>query len=358
MAKYSVVIPTLNRSKSLRRTLDSVLAQPLDGELEIVVVDNASEDDTQALLATPPYNRVRVLTQPHRVPRIQNFMTALQAATGQYVAILYDDEEMLADNLRRKGQVLDAHPEVIAVTSAVVRRDAQGNGEPGAVVRPTFTIEDRATYLPNTFNKAPGGLPQVLMRRKAIDHLAIDPRDEPLDDNAFVLRLSTLGSIATLPECLVTETVTDAEMVRTGLLERFAVPGRDQPPVSLPAMWFGWSHYRMRADHVLQSPDLSLRQVWALHRTAKTVFRRDVWKAAYWRFKVAQHPGPAVMFLIKAAAFDISLIVPPLLFFLRWKASQGKAPLAIAPKPMAATAPVRAFLADGQSSAHALAEHP
>ncbi|QQE66811.1 hypothetical protein GFS31_35140 [Leptolyngbya sp. BL0902] len=357
MVKYSVVIPTLNRSQSLRRTLDSVLAQPLDGELEIVVVDNASEDDTQTLLATPPYDRARVITQAHRVPRVQNFMTALRAATGQYVAILYDDEEMLADNLRRKGQVLDAHPEVIAVTSSVVRRDAEGNGEPGAVGRSTFTIEDRATYLPNAFDKAPGGLPQVLMRREALHSLSIDPRDEPLDDNAFVLRLSTLGSIATLPDCLVTETVTDAEMVRTGLLELFAVPGQDHSPVSLPAIWFGWSHYRMRVDHLLQSSDLSLRQIWKLHRTSKTVFRRDVWKAAYWRFKVSKRPGPAMKFLLKAAAFDPSLLVPPVMFFLSWKASNSKTPMtALPPGSIEAASAATVFSVDTHGSHQAMAE--
>jgi glycosyltransferase involved in cell wall biosynthesis len=324
--KYSVVIPTLNRSQMLRRAIDSVFAQPLDGNLEVVVVDNCSQDDTQQVLATPPYNQVRVIVQPRRVPRIENFMTALRAATGRYVAILYDDEEMLADNLQRKGQLLDNHPEVIAVTSSVAKRDAAGNLNPGVLVRPDFAIEARDVYLHNTFNKAPGGLPQVLMRRQALDTLAIDPRDEPLDDNAFVLRLSTLGAIATLPECLVTETVTDAEMVRTGLLELFTPPGQEQP-VSLPAIWFGWSHYRMRVDHLLQSADLSLGQLWSLHRTAKTVFRRDVWKAAYWRWHVSKRPGPALRFLLRAAAFDPSLLVPPVGFFLRWKVTDTAAPL-------------------------------
>jgi glycosyltransferase involved in cell wall biosynthesis len=196
----------MNRAEKLCRALDSVLRQPLDGELEIVVVDNCSEDNTQQVLNQPRYEQVRVICQPTRVTRIQNFTTALRSATGDYVAILYDDEEMLADNLLRKGKILDQHPEVIAVTSSVTKRDFEGNLSPGVLMRPSFTIETRYEYLHNTFQKTTGGLPPFLMRRAAVAHLQIEPRDEPLDDNAFILRLSTLGSIATLPKGLVTDT--------------------------------------------------------------------------------------------------------------------------------------------------------
>ncbi|NEQ45224.1 MAG: glycosyltransferase family 2 protein [Leptolyngbya sp. SIOISBB] len=326
--KYSVVIPTLNRSEKLRRALDSVLRQPIDGELEVVVIDNLSEDDTQQVLAEPQYSNVRVIRQPARVPRIHNFMTALKAATGEYLAILYDDEEMLADNLLSKGRVLDEHPEVVAVTSSVAKRDFDGTMTPGVLVRPGFTIEHRGEYLRNTFLKAPGGLPQVLMRRWVMDHLKIEQRDEPLDDNAFVLRLSSLGAIATMPEALVTETFTDAEMVNTGLLEPFEIPNQPGETAYLPAVWFGWCHYRIRVEHLLSSTDLSKKQTRALHRAAFRVFRRDVWKGAYWRWHVSKQPGAVIKFLAKAGAFDLRLLIPPVLFFLQWKTGDTTAPMA------------------------------
>ncbi len=47
----SVVIATRNRSKRLARALDAIEAQDLDAPFELIVVDDASDDDTQAVLA-------------------------------------------------------------------------------------------------------------------------------------------------------------------------------------------------------------------------------------------------------------------------------------------------------------------
>lgn len=326
--KYSVVIPTLNRAAQLCRALDSVLRQPLDGALEIVVVDNCSEDSTRDVLNSPRYAQVRLIQQPARVSRIQNFTTALQSATGDYVAILYDDEEMLADNLLRKGKVLDQHPEVIAVTSSVTKRDFEGNLSPGVLMRSGFTIETRYEYLQNTFRKTTGGLPPFLMRRSAVNRIQIEPRDEPLDDNAFLLRLSTLGSIATLPEGLVTDTITDAEMIRNGLLEPFPHPGLGRT-IPLPGIWFYWCQYRFRVEHLITSTDLSQRQIRTLHRLAQTIFRQGIWKAMYHRLMVAKRPGPALRLLTQATALDWGVLIPPVWFFLRWKLTDTAAPIPV-----------------------------
>jgi hypothetical protein len=49
--RLAVVIPTRNRRASLPRTLASVLSDPRP-DIELVVVDDGSEDDTQACLAS------------------------------------------------------------------------------------------------------------------------------------------------------------------------------------------------------------------------------------------------------------------------------------------------------------------
>lgn len=326
--KYSVVIPTMNRADRLCRALDSVLRQPLDGELEIVVVDNCSNDHTPEVLANPRYAKVRVIRQPHCVSRIENFNTALNAASGEYVSILYDDEEMLSDNLLQKGKVLDNYPEVIAVTSSVTKRDGQGNLSPGTLMRPGFVIEDRFEYLRNTFPKTTGGLPPFLIRRLVVQSVRLDPRDEPLDDNAYILRLSSFGCIATLPEGLVTDTVTDGEMLRNGLLERFKVHNSAQF-VTLPGIWFYWSQFRFRIEHLMTSSDLSNHQTRLLRRLAWRVFRQGIWKAAYHRLMVTKQLAPALALLIKATAFDLRLLMPPIWFFLNWKLSKNDAPIPV-----------------------------
>ena len=56
----SVVIPTYNRKLMLKRALDSVLDQTLK-DIEVIVVDNASTDGTQALVHSIQDPRVRYI---------------------------------------------------------------------------------------------------------------------------------------------------------------------------------------------------------------------------------------------------------------------------------------------------------
>jgi glycosyltransferase involved in cell wall biosynthesis len=51
MPRVSVIIPTYNRAALLRRALESVLAQSVQ-DLEIIVADDGSTDDTAGIVAS------------------------------------------------------------------------------------------------------------------------------------------------------------------------------------------------------------------------------------------------------------------------------------------------------------------
>jgi len=96
--RVSVVIPTRDRAALLRRALDSVFAQ-ICADFEIIVVDDASTDDTARMLADVADPRLRVLRQstPGGAPRARNL--AIAAARAEYVAFLDDDDEWLPRKL-------------------------------------------------------------------------------------------------------------------------------------------------------------------------------------------------------------------------------------------------------------------
>ena len=87
----SVVIPTRNRSALLSRTLRSALRQE-HVEFEVIVVDEASSDDTPALLSAVGDSRVRVLR--HEMPRglsgARNH--GAEHARAEWLAFLDDDD--------------------------------------------------------------------------------------------------------------------------------------------------------------------------------------------------------------------------------------------------------------------------
>lgn len=85
----SVVICTHDRSASLRATLDSLLPQLAGTASEVIVVDNASRDDTKAVVRSYG-DRVRYLYEAELgLCRARN--TGWRAAAGEVVAYLDDD---------------------------------------------------------------------------------------------------------------------------------------------------------------------------------------------------------------------------------------------------------------------------
>jgi glycosyltransferase involved in cell wall biosynthesis len=94
MALVSVYIPTRNRSGLLRRAIDSVLEQTY-GEIEILVCDEASEDDTPEVMADYMHRYPGKFTYlrndtPQGACRARN--RCIEHATGTYVTGLDDDD--------------------------------------------------------------------------------------------------------------------------------------------------------------------------------------------------------------------------------------------------------------------------
>lgn len=83
----SILVPALNERAHIGRALEAMLAQRLEGELEVLVIDGGSDDGTpsivSAIAASDP--RVRVFDNPaRRTPQALNI--GLREARGDYVA--------------------------------------------------------------------------------------------------------------------------------------------------------------------------------------------------------------------------------------------------------------------------------
>ena len=98
----SVYIPTRNRRALVERAVKSVLEQD-HPELEVIVVDDASTDDTQAFLAAAAAADPRLVffanDRPQGAPTARN--RAITAAKGTFVTGLDDDDYFEPTRLRR-----------------------------------------------------------------------------------------------------------------------------------------------------------------------------------------------------------------------------------------------------------------
>jgi hypothetical protein len=111
----SVVIPTFDRRHLVGEAIDSALAQADEGmELEVIVVDDRSSDDTVPWL-TARYGhdaRVRVLINERAKGPAGARNTGILAARCPYVAFLDSDDVYLPGHLSMAARLFEAHPHV------------------------------------------------------------------------------------------------------------------------------------------------------------------------------------------------------------------------------------------------------
>jgi glycosyltransferase involved in cell wall biosynthesis len=91
--QLSICIATLNRASFLRETLDVLLAQTSD-EIEIVVVDGASTDNTSEVVknAAARFDRLRYLRLEKKGGVDHDYCKAVELARGKYVWLFTDDD--------------------------------------------------------------------------------------------------------------------------------------------------------------------------------------------------------------------------------------------------------------------------
>ncbi len=109
--QISVIIPTHNRARLVRRAVDSVLKQSRKA-LEVIVVDDGSTDETQSFLQEFK-DDIRVITLPenHGVSHARN--RGIEAAKGEWLAFLDSDDRWHLDKLEWQATYHHQHPDLL-----------------------------------------------------------------------------------------------------------------------------------------------------------------------------------------------------------------------------------------------------
>ena len=97
----SVCIASYNRGRELAEKVTALLAASPD--IEVVVSDNASTDDTDALLSAIASDRFRYSRNPENLGPTANYVKALAAARGKYAMFMCDKDFV---NLRHQDFIL------------------------------------------------------------------------------------------------------------------------------------------------------------------------------------------------------------------------------------------------------------
>ncbi|MBB6128175.1 glycosyltransferase family 2 protein [Mucilaginibacter lappiensis] len=102
-AIISFCIPTYNRSALLKKCIESIIGYQ-ESDIEIVIQDNCSPDDTAQVAGSFKDSRIKYFRNEVNVGPIVNFSKVIESASGKYVYLLTDDDMLLAgaiDNLKK-----------------------------------------------------------------------------------------------------------------------------------------------------------------------------------------------------------------------------------------------------------------
>jgi glycosyltransferase involved in cell wall biosynthesis len=149
----SVVTATRNRPVLLRQAVDSVCSQSYK-RLELVVVDDSDTEETQELLTHIEDQRIRVVRTPTRRGAGAAFNVGLDAATGDIITALDDDNLMHREWLRSVVWAFSTFKQVDALYGARTNEDPGGQHAERSGMLPTLEFahydrvrHERANYI-------------------------------------------------------------------------------------------------------------------------------------------------------------------------------------------------------------------
>lgn len=226
----TVLITLYNKGAFVEEAVRSALSSSLS-DIEVLVVDDGSDDGGRERVAQMPDSRVRLLVSAGNTGRPSAANRGLEAARGKYIAVMDADDRMAPDRLAKQVAVLEGSPDIGVVGS---RLAAFGDS------RLEFRLPsgNDACKALAVFGM-PVLYPTCMFRREIIERFGIrcDPEwRTPGMDYLFMLRFGPHVSYANIPEVLThyrvgaqnmrhgRDAVSDAMLLFTEVLGRLGLP--------------------------------------------------------------------------------------------------------------------------------------
>jgi glycosyltransferase involved in cell wall biosynthesis len=198
--EVSIVIPTYNRASFLKRSIGSVLIQTFN-DFEVIVVDDASEDNTEEIVNSFYDTRIRYIRHNTNLGGSVARNTGISVARGRYIAFQDSDDEWLIEKLDKQVRVMDACGEEIgAVYAGFLKWDGQK-----ADYSPQPKIKIREGDISHQILEGNFvGTPTLLVRSECLQRIGgFDEALERFQDWDLVIRMAMITRFRLVDEPLV-----------------------------------------------------------------------------------------------------------------------------------------------------------
>lgn len=126
MARYSVILPVRNGGNYLRECVQSILSQTVN-DLELLVLENKSTDDTLEILASFNDPRIKIFPAPAPLSMEENWHRAVELPKSEFMTLIGHDDVLHSDYLSVMRELILAHPDASLYQTHFRYIDAAGN---------------------------------------------------------------------------------------------------------------------------------------------------------------------------------------------------------------------------------------
>lgn len=199
----SVAMATFNGARWLRQQLDSIYAQTWPN-LEVVVSDDDSTDETQAILAEYARERgLRWQANPARLGLVKNFERAISLCRGELIALSDQDDLWKPRKVETLAARLGSHTLIYGNIQEFL--DVDGTLKVEESFEPIFRFAGvHGSGRPTRYLLAENWVVchSVMFRRELVEHALPIPPHQPFHDGWLALVASKLGGIVYLDQRL------------------------------------------------------------------------------------------------------------------------------------------------------------
>lgn len=202
----SIGLPVRNGADRIEHVVKSVLTQDHDN-LELVICDNASTDETEELCRGFASDDSRIVYHRHpvNVGLLNNFMSAMRLATGTYFRWVGDDDWLEPNSVSRALEAFEADARLILVTSQISYVGPDGLSQTAAYEGAGLGSDDpvtRFSEMLRLLNESYLLMDPLygMFRREAV--VGIERRNMLREDEVFATKLALAGPWAHVPEVL------------------------------------------------------------------------------------------------------------------------------------------------------------
>lgn len=174
----SIIIPSYNRASSIEKSMQSVLCQTYK-DIELIIVDDGSTDNTRSVVEAIDDNRVKYIYQSNAGACVAR-NTGIEAAKGEYIAFQDSDDVWASAKLEKQVEILNSRPEVDIVCCQTKCSRLDGT---------YFVTMSDCNDVILTSERGPFGISTqtLLMRREVTDQIRFDPKVTRFQDLDFML---------------------------------------------------------------------------------------------------------------------------------------------------------------------------